>query len=58
MDPITNAKTYASRPTVARDNLAQDGQKLCPQLDSLILAHTDQKTCLSFSVLDGRKRVR
>ena len=26
-----------------RDTLAQDGQKLCPQLDSLILAHTDQK---------------
>ena len=25
---------------VARDNLAQDGQKLCPWLDSLILAHT------------------
>ena len=44
--------------TVARDNLAQDGQKLCPWLDSLILAHTDQKICLSFSLLVARKRVR
>ena len=26
---------------VARDNLDQDGQKLCPWLDSLILAYTD-----------------
>ena len=42
---------------LARDNLAQDGQKLCPWLDSLILAHTDQKICLSFSVWDGRKHV-
>ena len=29
--------------TLARDNLAQDGQKLCPWLDSLILTDTDQK---------------
>ena len=41
-----------------RDNLAQDGQNLRPWLDSLILAHTDHKICLSFSLLDDRKRVR
>ena len=27
---------------LARDNLAQDGQRRCPWLDSLILAHADQ----------------
>ena len=44
--------------TVARDNLAQDGQKLCSWLDSLIMAHTDLKICLSFSLLVARKGVR
>ena len=44
--------------TLARDNLAQDGQKLCPWLDSLTLAQTDQQICLSFSLFDDRKHVR
>ena len=43
---------------LARDNLAQDGQKLCPWLDSLTLAYTDPKISLSFSLLVARKRVR
>ena len=31
---------------LATDNLAQESLIQCPQLDSLILAHPDQKICL------------